>query len=85
MIAVDTSVVVRYLTGAPPDQARRARVLLEGTDRLGVPIVVLLETGHVLRSRYGVSRSAVVDTLLDFITLEDVEILGLPKHAGIEA
>ena len=85
MIALDTSVVVRYLTGLPHDQAGRARLLLEGADRLSVPIIVLLETGHVLRSRYGVRHPAVVDTLLDFVAMGNIEIVGLPKSAVMVA
>ena len=85
MIALDTSVVVRYLTGAPSDLALRARSLLDGTDRLGISIVVLLETGHVLRSEYGVRRPVIVDRLLEFVTLEDIEIIGPPKRAVVEA
>ena len=47
--------------------------------------LVLLETAHVLRSRYGVARGAVLEILLDFVALENVDVLGLPKDVSIEA
>ena len=84
MIAVDTSVVVRYLVGTPPEQARRAGVLLDGSDQIGVPIVVLLESGHVLRTQYGVARPAVLEALLEFVTRSDIETLGLSKAVVVE-
>ena len=85
MIAVDTSVVVRYLVGTPLGQARRAGALVDGSDRVGVPVVVLLETGHVLRTQYGVARPDVLEALLDFVTRSNVEVLGLPKGVVVEA
>lgn len=85
MIAVDTSVVVRYLTDDPPERARRARLLLDGPDDYGVATVVLLETAHVLRTQYGASRPDVIDTLLDLVTRANVETLGLGKDSVIEA
>lgn len=85
MIALDTSVVVRYLTGLPPQQALRARSFIDGADRLGVSVLVLLETGHVLRSRYDVRRLAVVDALLEFVTLSNLEVLELHKDVVVAA
>ena len=85
MIAVDTSVVIRYLVGSPPAQARRAQALLDGPDHIGLPVVVLLETGHVLRTQYGVQRPVVLDTLLELVTRSTIEPLGLSKVAVIEA
>lgn len=85
MIAVDTSVLVRYLTDDPPEMARRARTLLDADERHGIPIVVLLETAHVLRTQYDVPRPDILDVLLAFVPRVDVETLGLAKDAVIEA
>lgn len=85
MIALDTSVLVRYLTGIPAGSALRARAFIDDADRLGVSTLVLLETAHVLRSRYGVARGDVLEILLDFVALENVDVLGLPKDVSIEA
>ncbi len=54
MISADTSVVVRYLVGSPPEQAERARILVDGDETIGLSLPVLVETGHVLRTQYGV-------------------------------
>jgi predicted nucleic acid-binding protein len=85
VIAADTSVVVRYLVGAPADQSRRATRLLEGDERVGLPVTVLVETAHVLRTQYGVSRANVIEALLALATRENVEPLGLGKRDVIEA
>lgn len=85
MIAVDASVVIRYLVGTPPAEARRAGRLIDGPERIGVPAVVLLETAHVLRTQYGVSRADVLDTIIELITRENVEVLCLSKAAVIES
>jgi predicted nucleic acid-binding protein len=85
MISVDTSVVVRYLVGDPPDQARRAQAVMEGAEPVGIPVVVLLETAHVLRTQYGVDRRDILDALLELITRANMEILGLSRALLIEA
>jgi hypothetical protein len=61
--AADTSVVVRYLVGSPPDQAARAARLIEGAGQVALPVVVLVEAAHVLRTQYGLGRSEVLDAL----------------------
>ena len=85
MIGLDTSVIVRYLVGTPPAQARRAAALIDGTGELGVPLVALIETAHVLRTQYGVARSDVVNTLIELVTRENILVLGLPKTHALEA
>jgi predicted nucleic acid-binding protein len=85
VIGLDTSVVVRYLVGTPAEQARRAAAVVESTREVGVPIVALMETAHVLRTQYGVGRLDVVQALIEFVTRENVSILGLPKAETLEA
>lgn len=85
MIGVDTSVVVRYLVRTPLGQARRAAAVIDGTDQLGVPLVVLLEAAHVLRTQYDVARADILDTLVDFLSRRNVVLLGLPKDVALEA
>jgi predicted nucleic acid-binding protein len=85
VISADTSVVVRHLVGSPPDQARRATRLIEGQEQVGLPVIVLVEAAHVLRTQYGVSRSDVVEALLALITRENVEIVGLATRDAVEA
>ena len=52
MRAVDTNVVVRYLTGDQPEQAARAREVFRA-GQVFVSTTVLLESDWVLRSVYG--------------------------------
>jgi predicted nucleic acid-binding protein len=77
VIAVDTSVVVRYLVGTPTDQAARAAHVIDGQETIAISLVVLVETAHVLRTQYGVARADVVDALLDVVRREDVAVLGM--------
>jgi len=85
MIGVDTSVVVRYLVGTPEAEARRATKLIDGPEQLGLPLVVLVEAAHVLRTQYGIARADVVETLIELLTRENVVLLGLPKADALEA
>jgi predicted nucleic-acid-binding protein len=73
--AIDTNVIVRFLTGDDPGQTARARKLVEGGG-IFVPTSVLLETEWVLRSGYGFATGPLVRALRDFaglpgVTLED--------------
>jgi predicted nucleic acid-binding protein len=75
MLAIDTNVVVRYLTGDHPEQSPRARALIDCHEVL-VSTTVLLETEWVLRSAYGYPPPQVSEGLralagLPQVTLED--------------
>lgn len=85
MICADTSVVVRYLTGRPSGQARRAAAVIDGPADIALSLVTIVETAHVLRTQYGVTRRAIVDALLDLIRRENIEVLGLPHDDIVEA
>lgn len=85
MISVDTSVVVRYLVGTPADQAARAAALIDGDADIGISILVLAETAHVLRSSYEISRADVVASLIELVTRANVEPLEISKSDVIEA
>ena len=74
MLAIDTNVVVRYLTGDHPKQSAVARALIDGKD-IFVSITVLLETEWVLRSVYGFSAESIAKAFIAFgglprVTLE---------------
>ena len=64
---VDTNVVVRFLTGEPPEQAARARALFAaaaaGAIELFLPTVVLIEAGFVLRRVLRLERERVAIVL----------------------
>jgi predicted nucleic acid-binding protein len=85
VISVDTSVVVRYLVGTPAAQAGRARAVIDESERVGIPIVVLLESAHVLRTQYGVERRDVLDALIELLMKENMDVLGPAKGTVVEA
>jgi predicted nucleic acid-binding protein len=75
MVAVDTNLVVRYLTRDHPAQSAKARAVIDGED-VFVSTTVLLETEWVLRSVYGFDSARVCTALRSFaglprVTLED--------------
>ena len=85
MISVDTSVIVRYLVGTPPAQAKRASTLIDGSVEIGVPLVAIMETAHVLRTQYGIGREDTVDVLTELLTRQNVTTLGLPTSDAVAA
>ena len=85
MIGVDTSVVLRYLVASPPEQAARATRLFESESEVGISLIALLETAHVLRTQYGVARTAIVDALIELLTRTNVTTLGQSTQDVIDA
>ena len=80
MRAVDTNVVVRFLTGDDPAQASRAKAVIDAGD-VFVGTTVLLETEWVLRSVYGFPREDVARALgalagLPGVSVESPVLLG---------
>jgi predicted nucleic acid-binding protein len=73
MLAIDTNVIVRYLTADDPRQARRARRVIDSHD-VFVATTVLLETEWVLRSAYGYEPAAVIGALRGFAGLAHVRL-----------
>lgn len=73
MLAVDTNLIVRYLTRDDEDQFVRAEAVIEGSD-IYVGHTVLLETEWVLRSAYRYERERVIDALRSFAALPSVTL-----------
>jgi predicted nucleic-acid-binding protein len=71
--AIDTNVLVRFLTGDDSHQAARARRLIEAGD-IFVATTVLLEAEWVLRSAYGFAPSAIAAALRGFAGLPGVAL-----------
>jgi predicted nucleic-acid-binding protein len=70
MLAIDTNVVVRYLTGDHPKQSPRARAVIDENDTY-LSTTVFLESEWVLRSVYEYPPAKVYDALR--------AIAGLPR------
>ena len=70
-VGLDTSVVMRLLTGEPPKQTRRAYEYLLELQQNGqeaiVSDLVVSEAYFALHAHYGVPKSEAVEALLDFL------------------
>lgn len=79
MRAIDTNIIVRFLTRDNKDQARKAREII-GEGDLFIATSVMLESEWVLRSAYGFSLSEITGALrsiagLPGVILEDAALL----------
>lgn len=82
---LDTSLLVRYLTGDPPGMAHQATAILDQVPDLFITDVVLAETAYVLMSRYRIPRQVIVDQLIALLRKRNVAPLGLDKDLVIQA
>lgn len=78
MLAIDTNLIVRFLTGDHPEQSLKARRLID-SEEVFVCTTVLLETEWVLRSVYGLTAGETATALgafagLPSVTLEDAAL-----------
>jgi len=72
VIAVDTNVLVRLLTGDDPKQAAAARRLF-ASQPIWIAKTVLLETAWVLRSLYGFEQTAIREAFTKLLGLKNVK------------
>ena len=82
---LDTSIVVRYLTGDPPELAEKAAQIIDREERLWITDVVLAETSYVLTSVYKISRTIVIDHLIAFLQKENISPFALDKGVALQA
>jgi len=73
MRAVDTNVVVRFLTGDDAAQFKHARRVMEG-GAVFIPKTVLLETEWVLRRAYSIAPEQILDALESLARATEVVI-----------
>lgn len=72
---VDTNVLVRHLTGDPPDQAARATEYLATADVLLLPDLILAETAYVLESFYEAPREKVGTALRAIVGFPAIRVV----------
>ena len=82
---IDTSLIVRYLTGDPPHLADLSAQLIDGEANLTITDVVLVESAYVLRSVYGVPRERIVDQLVALLRRANIGTFPMRKEQMIEA
>jgi predicted nucleic-acid-binding protein len=81
MIAADTNVLVRFLTGDDPAQEATARSLFMD-ESVWIAKTVLLETAWVLRSLYRFEDAAVLQALTKLLGLKSVQVEDEPAVAA---
>jgi predicted nucleic acid-binding protein len=76
---VDTSVVIRYLTGDDPARTAAAMAIIETRAARAVSIVSILEASHVLRTAYAYERRSIASALIDLISRRNVVVPEVAK------
>jgi len=78
MVSIDTNVLVRFLVRDEQRQFARAQRLLRREAERGEPVfvshLVLLETEWVLRSRYGLSKAAILRAFSGLLESAELQI-----------
>jgi len=82
---LDTSMVVRYLTGDPPEQAQHAAAVIDQEAGLILTEVVLVETAYVLTTVYQVPREVVVDHMILFLQKQNIPSFAIHKDILLQA
>jgi predicted nucleic acid-binding protein len=82
---LDTSMIVRYLTGDPRDLAEQAARVIDFKEDLLISDVVIAETACVLTSAYKIPREVVVDNLILFLQKFNIRPFALEKDAVLQA
>jgi predicted nucleic acid-binding protein len=72
---VDTNILVRHLTGDPPEQAARASRFLAAVDELLLADLVVAEVVYVLESFYEVPRARVAELVRAIIAFPAILVL----------
>ena len=73
MTAIDTNVLVRFVTGDDPEQLKASQLLFASED-IFIPHTVLLETAWVLRAAFDVDRSTICDVFRKVFGLKNVSV-----------
>jgi len=72
---VDTNVLVRHLTGDPPDLAARATRFLAQADELLLADLIVAETVYGLESFYDVERPQVAEAVRAMVSFEALRVV----------
>jgi predicted nucleic acid-binding protein len=73
---VDTNVLIRHLTGDPPDLAARATAFLAEADELLLPDLIVAEIVYVLESHYDVPTDEPTRLVRSVIVFAPIRTLG---------
>ncbi len=82
---LDTSVIVCYFTGDPPELAETAAHIIDSEEELLITDVVLVETAYVLTSVYRIPHSVVIEHLMSFFQKANIAPFALDKPLVLHA
>jgi predicted nucleic-acid-binding protein len=78
MLGIDTNVLVRFLVRDNQNQFEKARKLLKrevsNGRRVFINQLVLLETEWVLRTRYGLAKTQMLETISGLLDAPDIQL-----------
>jgi predicted nucleic acid-binding protein len=77
--------LIRYLTGSPMPLATISRDIVNSDEELTVTDVALAEVAFVLRRVYRVQREQLIDSLIDLLGKDNLNVFRLRKDSVIEA
>ena len=72
---IDTNVLIRHLTGDPPELAAAATRFLAEAEDLLLPDLILAEVAYVLESFYATPRAQVATTLRAVLAFPAIRVL----------
>jgi predicted nucleic acid-binding protein len=76
---LDTNVLIRHLTGDPPDMAARATALLAAGEELLLADLIVAECVYVLESFYEVPRARVAELMRAAVALPSIRVTDEPS------
>jgi len=83
MLGIDTNVLIRFLVRDDQTQFEKARKLskreVSSGRRVFINQLVLLETEWVLRSRYGLAKTQMLETISGLLDAPDVQLEDEPS------
>ena len=69
---VDTNILIRHLTGDPPEMAARSTAYLASASELLLADLVVAETVYVLESFYGVTRPQTAEAMRSLVAFKSI-------------
>jgi predicted nucleic acid-binding protein len=75
---VDSNILVRHLTGDPPEQAARATAFLRDAEELLLVDLVAAEVAYVLESVYALGRQRVAEALRAIAAFPAIAVADAP-------
>lgn len=71
-VLIDTNILIRHLTGDPPEMAARATAYLDSTRELLLTDLIVAETVYVLESFYQAPRHQIAEAVRSLIAFDSI-------------